>query len=125
MLFGSVFQQSRAQIPVQEDGQDGLVVLAQSVTRGKGKTEGYHERSIPISPKVRQFLLLKQRDLLAKVAADRVHAIKQIRSVLWTALATLFDQGAAKDKFMDSAKNKANDFSKPFENCLLYTSRCV
>jgi len=115
LLFGSVFQQSRAQTPVQQDGQDGLVVLAQSVTRGKGKTEGYHERSIPISPKVRQLLLLKQRDLLAKVATDRVYAIKQMRSVLWSALAALFDKGSVKDKFSDSAKNKASDFSKPFE----------
>jgi len=85
------------------------------VTRGKGKTEGYHERSIPISPKVRQLLLLKQRDLLAKVATDRVYAIKQMRSVLWSALAALFDKGSVKDKFSDSAKNKASDFSKPFE----------
>ena len=38
-----------------------------------------------------------------------------MRSVLWTAVATLFDQGAVKDKFSDSAKNKASDFIQSFE----------
>lgn len=115
MLFGSKFFSPVTQLPTVEDGTHSLVVLAQGVTRGQGKTEGYHERRIPISPKVRQFMLQKQSDRLAKVAADRVSAISQIRSVLWTAIATLFDQGAVKDKFSDSAKNKASDFSKPFE----------
>jgi CRISPR system Cascade subunit CasA len=115
LLFGSKYRRSIAQIPDVDDGSDGLVVLAQGVTRGQGKTEGYHERRIPVSPKVRQLLIQKQTDRLAKVAGERVNAIGQIRSVLWTALATLFDQGAVKDKFSDSAKNKASDFGKPFE----------
>lgn len=57
----------------------------------------------------------KQTDLLAKVAGERVDAIGKMRSVLWTALATLFDQGAVKDKFSDSAKDKAAIFTKTFE----------
>ncbi len=115
LLFGSKYRRSIAQVPDAGDGSNGLVVLAQGVTRGQGKTEGYHERRIPISPKARQLLIQKQTDRLAKVAGERVYAISQIRNVLWTALAALFDQGAAKDKFSDSAKNKASDFVKPFE----------
>lgn len=115
LLFGGEYCRSIAQIPSVADGTQGLFVLAQGVTRGKGKTEKYHERRIPISPKVRQLLIQKQTDRLGKIAGERVNAIGQIRSVLWTALATLFDQGAPKDKFSDSAKNKASDFAKPFE----------
>ena len=115
LLFGSKYRRSIAQMPDAGDDSNGLVVLAQGVTRGQGKTEGYHERRIPISPKVRQLLIQKQTDRLAKISGERVNAIGQIRSVLWTALAALFDQGAVKDKFSDSAKNKASDFGKPFE----------
>jgi len=115
LLFGSKFSRPVAQTISADDGAHGLIVLTQGVTRGQGKTEGYHERRIPISPKVRQFMLQKHTDRLAKVASDRVSAISQIRSVLWTALAALFDKGSAKDKFSDSAKDKASDFSKPFE----------
>lgn len=115
LLFGSKFRRPAMQIPEATDGQDGLVVLAQGVTRGQGKTEGYHERRIPISPTVRRLLLQKQTDRLAKIAGEHVHAIGQIRSVLWTSLAALFDQGATKDKFSDSAKDKSGRFTKAFE----------
>lgn len=53
LLFGNKFRSPIAQIPDVADGETGIVVLAQGVTRGQGKTEGYHERRIPISPKVR------------------------------------------------------------------------
>ena len=115
LLFGNKFRSPIAQVPDVADGTEGIVVLAQGVTRGQGKTEGYHERRIPISPAVCKLLLQKQTDRLAKVAGDRVDAIGKMRSVLWTAVATLFDQGAVKDKFSDSAKDKASDFIKPFE----------
>lgn len=115
LLFGNKYSRPVAQIITADDGAHGLIVLTQGVTRGQGKTEGYHERRIPISPKVRQFMLQKHTDRLAKVASERVSAIGQVRTVLWTAVATLFDQGVAKDKFSDSAKNKASNFSKPFE----------
>ncbi len=115
LLFGNKFRHSIAQEPNDADGTEGIVVLAQGVTRGQGKTEGYHERRIPISPKVRMLFIQKQTDSLAKIAGDRVDAIGKMRSVLWTALAALFDQGAAKNKFSDSAKNKTEDFIESFE----------
>lgn len=115
LLFGDKFRRSLMQIPETADGTNGLVVLAQGITRGKGKTEGYHERSIPVSPKMRRLLLNKQNDILAKAAEERVYAIGQIRSLLWTSLVTLFDQGAARDRFSDSAKDKATRFAKLFE----------
>ncbi len=115
ILFGSKYSRSPMQIVQSEDGNGGLVVLAQGVTRGQGKTEGYHERRIPVSKTVRKLLLENQTDRLAKLAGERVHSIGQIRGVLWTALATLFDLGASKDKFSDSAKNKAGVFVETYE----------
>ena len=115
ILFGSKYSRSVMQVVRSDDGNGELVVLAQGVTRGQGKTEGYHERRIPISKVVRRLMLQNQTDRLAKLAGERVHSIGQIRNVLWTALATLFDQGASKDKFSDSAKNKASVFVKIYE----------
>jgi len=115
LLFGNKYLRTVAQVPDTGDGADGIVVLAQGVTRGQGKTEGYHERRIPVSPKVRMLLIQKQSDLSATIAGVRVDAIGKMRRVLWTAVATLFDQGAKKDQFSDSAKNKASHFVKPFE----------
>lgn len=115
LLFGSKFRSPIAQEIDAADGTDGIIVLAQGVTRGQGGTEGYHERRIPISPKMRSMLRQKQTDQLAKIAGERVDAVGKMRGVLWTALAALFDQGADKDKFSDSAKDKAAGFTKSFE----------
>ena len=125
LLFGHPYKNIAYRQPVamkltDVDGDSGITALMQAVSRGgpqgnKSVTEGYHERRIPLSPKVRHLLLQRQTDRLAAVAAYRVHAIGEVRSVLWTAIATLFDKGATKDKFSDGAKNKASDFSKPFE----------
>lgn len=115
LVFGNRFRQPLAQILDVTDGADGIVLLAQGVTRGQGKTEGYHERRIPVSPKVRKLLMQRPSDLSATIAGERIDAISKIRGVLWTAVATLFDQGAPKDRFSDSAKNKANTFVKSFE----------
>lgn len=104
-----------AQKLIAEDGDQGIAVLARGVTRGQGKTEGYHERRIPLSPKVRRGFVEKNTDALAALAEDRVADIGKLRGVLWTALATLFENGTAKEKFGDSAKDKANLFAKPFE----------
>jgi len=115
LLFGNKFLRPIAQVTDAADGTEGIVMLAQGVTRGQGKTEGYHERRIPISPKARRLLLQKEFDLLATIAGERIQAIAKIRDVLWTAVATLFDQGTVKDRFSDSAKNKASDTTKFFE----------
>jgi len=115
LLFGQKFRSPIAQALIAEDGAQGIVMLARGVTRGRGKTEGYHERRIPISPKIRAFMLQKKTDVLAKIAEERVSDIGKVRGVLWTALATLFENGSSKDKFGDSAKDMANLFAKPFE----------
>ncbi len=115
LLFGNKYRPPVAQAIDASDGMDGIVILAQGVTRGQGKTEGYHERRIPISPKVRNMLRQNQTDQLAKIAGERVDAVGKMRGVLWTALAALFDQGADKDRFSDSAKDKAGVFSMAFE----------
>jgi len=116
LVFGTgTYRQPIAQSLREDDGTEGIVILAQGVTRGKGKTEGYHERRIPLSPKVRRMLIRRQTDRLAAAAEKRVKEIGGMRTVLWGALATLFDNGDVKERFSDSAKDKANRFTKPFE----------
>lgn len=115
LLFSADYVPALAQILEPEDGLSGITILAQGVTRGQGKTEGYHERRVPLSPKVQELFVTGHTDQLAAVAATRVNIIGEMRKVLWTALATLFDQGAQKESFSDTAKRRANDFCHAFE----------
>ena len=115
LVYGTgIYRQPIAQALRNEDGHEGIVILAQGVTRGQGKTEGYHERRIPISPKVRRMLLQHQTDPLAALASARIKAIGEMRSLLRDSLLTLFNNGSDKSH-TDETKSKANRFTKPFE----------
>jgi CRISPR system Cascade subunit CasA len=120
LLFGNNYHRPPAQIAGPEDDVEGLTVLARAIAGGQSTSDGYHERRVPVTRTVRKLLIRRQTDQsaaerLATVAGERVQAIDKIRGLLWTALATLFDNGASKERFSDSAKNRANDFVKPFE----------
>jgi CRISPR system Cascade subunit CasA len=117
LIFGSKFQSPIAQTFDTSDGTTGIAILVQGVTRGQGKTEGYHQRYIPISPSVRRAFQLKQTDRLAAVASERVHAIGTMRSsILRTALFTLFQSGKSTINFdLPSSKNQVESYLRAFE----------
>ena len=77
--------------------------IARGLARGQGKTEGYHERVIPIPRKVAPKLKEKdQRELIARLATGRVEIAKTVRrDVLYPALTRLLIGGR------DPKKNKA------------------
>lgn len=91
-----------------------LQVIAQATVRGQGKTEGYHERRVPISPRLRGFLVGTQRPLVAQAAQRRIQAIAEVRKLLWSALALLFANGES-DSGNDAVSNRASRFAQPFE----------
>ena len=121
LLFGQRLGKPVAQILRPDDASEGLVLLAQGVTRGQGKTEGYHERRIPISKKMRQALAIRHTDELAKMADARIAAIAEVRKMIWGALVVLFANAArdeaGKDRDAgDTVKNRASKFAQPFES---------
>ena len=81
---------------------------------GNSKTSGYHERRVPISPKLRKKIAGDQRPLVAGQAKRRIETIAQMRKLLWTALALLFANGES-DSGNDTVSNRASRFAQPFE----------
>ncbi|MDC6166473.1 type I-E CRISPR-associated protein Cse1/CasA [Paucibacter sp. XJ19-41] len=114
LLFGGKYKAGRAQHVGCEGEGTRLELIARGVTRGQGKTEGYHERRVPISPKLRR-LLGGSRDVAARISGERIAAIAEVRKLLWLSLMTLFNNGPVGKDASDSTKNKASDFAKPFE----------
>lgn len=116
LLFGGKYAPGIAQDMAASDvAGERIQLLARGVARGQGKTEGFHERRVPVSPKVRGLLASGQRDRLAQVSQQRITAIGDVRKLLWLALATLFNNGQPTGKDSDSVTNKARTFSQPFE----------
>ena len=91
-----------------------LEVVAQATVRGKGKTEGYHERRVPVSPKLRQLLAGPQRVAVAEIAQQRIVAIAAVRKLVWSAISLLFANGDA-DAHNDGISDRASRFARPFE----------
>lgn len=91
-----------------------LEIVAQVTVRGKGKTEGFHERRIPVSTKLRRLLAGPQRMTVAEMAKQRIAAIAAVRKLLWGSLCLLFANGDGGDR-NDSISDRAQRFARPFE----------
>lgn len=91
-----------------------LQAIAQATVRGQGKTEGYHERRVPISPKLRRLLTSGQRPLVANLAKKRIQAIADMRKLIWISLSLLFANGE-NDSGNDAISQRASRFAQPFE----------
>ncbi len=114
LMFGGKYQAPAAHNLDHPANSGSLVFVTQGITRGKGKTEGYHERCVPISPKVRGLLMTNQKAQLERIAGQRIAAIGEVRKLLWLALAVLFSNGNSGDS-SEGNKAKASKFSAPFE----------
>ncbi|WP_232316701.1 type I-E CRISPR-associated protein Cse1/CasA [Candidatus Burkholderia verschuerenii] len=113
LAFSNEFERTIASKLLESDGDEGIVLLAQGITRGQGKTEGYHERRIPISPGMIGWIRRHGTDEIAQRAETRIVAIGEVRKVLWSAMCGLLGNGDS--NVSDETKRKVGDFSREFE----------
>jgi CRISPR system Cascade subunit CasA len=87
LLFEGEFAPAAAQEPQPADG-DPVLVLLSAVARGQGKTEGLHERALPLSGRVRRMLGEPDgRSVLGRRAQRAVQDAATMRSkVLYPAM---------------------------------------
>lgn len=117
LLFSGKYQSPTAHNLDRPVGGNSLIFIAQGVTRGQGITEGYHERRVHISPKVRGLLIANQKPQLERISGQRIAAIGDVRGLLRYALVVLFESGDVKDVRQASKAHEAKvrKFSAPFE----------
>lgn len=85
--------------PLQEFGPgesgDGWRLVCRALARGQGKTEGYHERSVPIPPSaIRNFGTEGGYTRLSGISKERIDNAAAVRSALRFGLMTLFQNGS-------------------------------
>lgn len=97
LLFPSAIDpKAPLRAPLQEwspdDPELGVVLLARAVVRGQGKTEGVHERRIPVSKTLRPFLgPVIASDVAARIASERVEDVGLfVRKVLYPAMLAVY-----------------------------------
>ena len=102
LLFGGDFHRNPALELREEDGREPLL-LAQTLVRGQGQTEGYHQRTIRLPAKTRRLMQTAEgRDRLGVLAKSQVEmASLAERKVLHLALCSLLQKGSEKLDFRD------------------------
>ena len=100
-----------------DDALGGLHLLARALVRGDGRTEGYHERLVPLSRTIKSGLRVRAADRGAQAAHDRVELAGLMQNqVLKRALMSLFQNGPDKIKGDDKeSQRKAEPFLKRFD----------
>ena len=123
-LADIITRRGYAPAPLQQFGPgengDGWELVCRALARGQGKTEGYHERRVPIPAPAIGFLRAGDPDgRLAGIAEARVANAAKIRSALRFALMVLFQNGPDGDEFDPrdpSSDRRAEPFLKPLHH---------
>lgn len=115
LLTSGKYMHGAAYRLIEKQSNAPLQMVAQATVRGEGKTEGFHERRVPISPRLRRLLVGPQRLSVEQIAKQRIESITALRNLLWSALIALFANGKSGDHGDNSNKDKADRFVKPFE----------
>ena len=123
VMFGSDFQPSIASGIRPEDG-DAPLLIAKTLVRGQGGTEGYHERAIPCSPRIRRMLADPDgRGALGTLARQRVEMVGIARrKILKPALAALLQGGPDRLNFDDERADRLAQDLDPLVDEVFFSS---
>ena len=91
---------------------DPLTLVARGMARGQGKTEGYHERHIPIRPqtKIAAFGRGGGAEALGTLAEARVNDVGEIQRILRHAV-SVFAAGGNSDSVSDDHRARSNPWA--------------
>ncbi len=99
--------------PLQEIGpeekDDAFVLVCRALARGQGKTEGYHERLVPVS---REAVIAFRRGEVQRVAAlakNRIEDAAKVRGALRLAMLALFQNGKEDMSLRDPSSTRRAD----------------
>lgn len=106
-------------LPSEQTSLDTLYLVARGMVRGQGKTEGYHERIIPLQPKTRSAALgspnLAQE--VHDVALQRIDQIATVQRLLRHAIAVFAARGNSK-AVGDSHWKQSNTWVRQLDHIL-------
>jgi CRISPR system Cascade subunit CasA len=117
LLLGEEFDRAPAMEQVADD-RGPVMLLARVLVRGQGKTEGLHERLLPIPAGARRFVFgaKTERDAVGRLAKERVEDVAKVQNkVLHVALCALL-QAAAPDEKLDLKDDRTKRWKQDFDD---------
>lgn len=102
----------------EEAEHSAFLLVCRALARGQGKTEGLHERRIPVPPRAADFWRSGETAPIAEVAQQRIEQAGRVRAGLRRALMVLFQNGPDRGGFAPTDPNsgkRAEPFLGSFE----------
>lgn len=115
LLFGGTFDRPPAQ-QLRDDDPETMIFVAAVLARGQGKTEGYHERQLRLTPRIRRVLGCSAPSELERLGDRSRRRVEEARAarrqVLNPALLALIQAGPDK---LDYRDDRTERFGERFE----------
>jgi len=122
VLFGNgpkAVRRAPLQVLAPDDPDTGVAVLCRAIVGGQGETEGFHERSVPVTSARRWFGTTVVSDPAAECARQRVADVSLFaKKVLWPAMMALYTGAPASNERTrddDVTKERARRAGEAFE----------
>ena len=87
------------QTPAERSSREPMQLVARATVRGQGKTEGYHERIIPLKPDVVRKAFGRANGIpeLGEIAKSRIEQVGKVQRILSHSIATFMNRGVSTD----------------------------
>ena len=99
IMFGGGYEPARLQRFAEGEDGEGWSLVCRAITRGQGKTEGYHERRVPIPAPVARMFEDDEVAEIADLAAGRIREVRTVQSCLRYGLMVMFQNGPDRTDF--------------------------
>lgn len=100
-------------VGAEEAEHTAFLLICRALARGQGKTEGLHERRIPVPPRAIGFWRRGETAPVAELAQQRIDQAGQVRGALRRALMVLFQNGPDRAGFQPTDPNSGKR-AEPF-----------
>ncbi len=105
--------------PLQSERDKEMLLVARGMIRGEGGTSGYHERTIPLKPKVvRVFGRGGGLEELGDIARERIEQVGKVKNILRHAIATFAANGDSDFGAHRNGQPSPNQLAQPWANRL-------
>lgn len=116
ILMADGISPSPLQAPGPEEEGEGWSLSCRAIARGQGKTEGYHERRVPIPRRILTRIRRGELREIGAVSSKRIEQAAVVRRALWVGLMNLFQNGPENiDPRDPSSSKRAEPFLDRFQ----------
>jgi CRISPR system Cascade subunit CasA len=118
ILIGNEYRRPIA-LQFQDSEQDGAYLIARTLVRGQGKTEGLHYRVVPVPPEITAIAMGETGDWtdVAERSRSRIQVVGEVENrVLRPAISELFKKSRDEDVEREDVQPWLDDFSEAVDD---------